>query len=418
MTMPKAWPEIRIGDLGEVFTGRTPSTDHPAYFGDDYPFITPGDMHHGKYVRATQRSLSLEGAALLKRIKIPANSICVSCIGWQMGEAVMVAKPSFTNQQINTIIPNAKVEPSFLYYSLRPRKQELLSLGAATGVRTPILNKSAFCDLKVKIPPLSVQRRIADILSAYDDLIENNTRRIKILEDMAQMIYREWFVNFRFPGHENAKMLESELGLIPKGWQVKPLSFAIELIRDSAVVGPHLNNLEYVPIDCIPKRSLALSECRPATEAQSSLVTFKKGDVLFGAMRSYFHKVVIAPFDGITRSTCFVLRPKRQIDYSWAVLTLFEDRTVEYSNKHARGTTIPYAVWDGSLAAMPVPFPPNELLSQFESAVQPLLNMIQLSFFTQRNLLQTRDLLLPKLLSGEVSGENVETESASASVSR
>src|SRR5208282_6546582 len=112
------------------------------------------------------------------------------CIGWQMGEAIMTAQPSFTNQQINTIVPSSKVEPSFLYYSLRPRKQELLSLGAAAGVRTPILNKSAFCDLKVKIPPLSVQHWIAGILSAYDDLIENNNRRIKILEEMAQMIYR------------------------------------------------------------------------------------------------------------------------------------------------------------------------------------------------------------------------------------
>jgi type I restriction enzyme S subunit len=218
-----AWFEIRIGDLGEVFTGRTPPTERPAYFGDDYPFITPGDMHQGKYARATQRSVSHEGAELLKRIKIPANSVCVSCIGWQMGEAIMTDKPSFTNQQINTIVPNGKVEPSFLYYSLRPRKQELLSLGATTGVRTPILNKSAFCDLKVKIPPFPLQRRIAGILSAYDDLIENNQRRIKILEEMARSLYREWFVTFRFPGHEKIPLVDSSVGPIPKGWAVKKL---------------------------------------------------------------------------------------------------------------------------------------------------------------------------------------------------
>lgn len=157
-----AWPAFRIGDLGEVFTGRTPPTEHPSYFGDDFPFITPGDMRQGKFARATQRCVSHEGAELLKRIKIPTKSVCVSCIGWQMGEAIMTDKASFTNQQINTIVPNGKVDPSFLYYSLCPRNQELLSLGASTGVRTPILNKSAFCDLKVKIPPLPVQRRISD----------------------------------------------------------------------------------------------------------------------------------------------------------------------------------------------------------------------------------------------------------------
>jgi type I restriction enzyme S subunit len=185
MTSKDSWPEVRIGDLGDIFTGRTPPTEQPDYFGGDYPFITPGDMRQGKYARLTQRSVSNKGAELLRRIKIPANSVCVSCIGWQMGEVIMTDKPSFTNQQINTIVPNDKVDPSYLYYSLRPRKQEWLSLGAATGVRTPILNKSAFCDLKVRIPTFPVQRRIADILSAYDNLMENSQRRIQVLESMA-----------------------------------------------------------------------------------------------------------------------------------------------------------------------------------------------------------------------------------------
>jgi type I restriction enzyme S subunit len=104
-----AWPEIRIGDLGDVFTGRTPPTVRPAYFGNEFPFITPGDMRQGKYARATERGVSHEGADLLKRIKLPANTVCVSCIGWQMGEVIMTSKPSFTNQQINSIVPNGKV---------------------------------------------------------------------------------------------------------------------------------------------------------------------------------------------------------------------------------------------------------------------------------------------------------------------
>lgn len=185
------WAEVRIGDLGDVVTGRTPPSERPAYFGDDLPFITPGDMWQGKYSRTTARSLSSEGADLLRRIKLPANSVCVSCIGWQMGEVIMTDRPSATNQQINTIVPNGTVEPSFLYYTLRPRKQELLALGTMAGVRTPILNKSAFCDLKVRLPPISVQRRIAGTLSVYDELIENSQKRIKTLEAMARALYRE-----------------------------------------------------------------------------------------------------------------------------------------------------------------------------------------------------------------------------------
>lgn len=218
-----SWRDVRIGDLGEVFTGRTPPTEHSAYFGNEFPFITPGDMRQGKYARTTERSVSHKGAELLKRINIPANSICVSCIGWQMGEAIMTDRRSFTNQQINTIVPNGNVDASFLYYSLRPRKQELLSLGAATGVRTPILNKSAFCDLKVKIPPFPLQRRIAGTLSAYDELIENCQRRIRVLEAIARALYREWFINFHFPGYERVPRVTSALGQISEGWKATKL---------------------------------------------------------------------------------------------------------------------------------------------------------------------------------------------------
>ncbi len=166
------WAEVRVGDLGHVFTGRTPSTAIPEYFGNDFFFITPGDMHQRKHVHATGRSLSNSGAKLLRRIQLPPKSICVSCIGWQMGEVVMTSAISFTNQQINSIVPNADVDADFIYYSFVPRKQELLSLASAIGVRTPILNKSGFCDLHVLLPPHPPQRKIAAILSAYDDLIE------------------------------------------------------------------------------------------------------------------------------------------------------------------------------------------------------------------------------------------------------
>ena len=171
-----------------------------------------------------------------------------------------------------------------------------------------------------------------------------------------------------------------------------------------------------MPIDCLPRHSLAINERRPFTEAQSSLLTFREGDILFGAMRSYFHKVVIAPFDGVTRSTCFVLRPKQEYSYSWAVLTLFDDNTVEHASKHARGTTIPYAVWEGSLGEMLVALPSVDLLLAFEKIIRPMLRFIQLSFFRQKNLRQTRDLLLPKLISGEVSVEQLEAEAVAQGV--
>ena len=158
------WTKVKVGDTGNVFTGRTPSTKCPEYFGNEFLFITPGDMHQGKHVYTTERGLSTLGANLLRRIQLPPKSVCVSCIGWQMGEAVMTSTTSFTNQQINSIVPNDYVDADFLYYSFVPRKQELLSIASATGVRTPIMNKSrllqsssnAFLSqLRKKSPPSS-----------------------------------------------------------------------------------------------------------------------------------------------------------------------------------------------------------------------------------------------------------------------
>lgn len=289
-------------------------------------------------------------------------------------------------------------DEKFAYYFLKTLRLEQYDCGASN----PTVNRNHIHPIPVCYPEVSVQCKIAGVLSAYDDLIENNTRRIEILEEMAQAIYREWFVNFRFPGHEKAKMVDSPLGPIPEGWRVVPLKALVQNLRDSTRSGSHLDDRYYVPIDCIPRRSMALLEAKPWTEAQSSLQLFEPCDILFGAMRPYFHKVVLAPFKGVTRSTCFVLRPRDTNLVCYALLSIFRDDTIAFATAHSQGTTIPYAVWEGSLAEMEVVLPPEGVLRQFAQIVEPMISMLQSAFFRLGNLRQTRDLLLPKLISGEV----------------
>ena len=162
-----------------------------------------------------------------------------------------------------------------------------LNLG---GAAQPNANAQVLTSFPISLPPLPTQRKIAAVLSAYDDLIENNTRRIKILEDMAQTLYQEWFVHFRFPGHENVAMVESPLGPIPQGWEMGEFGDIVENVKERVEPGTHLDHLPYVPIDCIPRRSISLVEQKPSGEAKSSLIAFRQNDILFGAMRSYFHK--------------------------------------------------------------------------------------------------------------------------------
>jgi type I restriction enzyme, S subunit len=219
---------------------------------------------------------------------------------------------------------------------------------------------------------------------------------------MAQNLYREWFVKFRFPGHEKVRFVDSPLGMIPEGWEVKRLDQVASFQNNGTVAGEHLRNRVYLPIDCIPRKSLAISETNLWSEAQSSLHLFDSGDILFGAMRPYFHKVVVAPFKGVTRKTCFVFKSRLPEYHAFTALTLFQESTVSFANAHTKGATIPYAVWPNAMDGMLVVVPPIQQAKQFQNAIGPMITKIGTIFFQNTNLRRTRDMLLPKLISGEV----------------
>ena len=383
--------EIRIGDLGEVFTGRTPSTEYPAYFGNDFPFITPGDMRQGKYARATDRSVSHEGAELLKRIRLPANSVCVSCIGWQMGETIMTDRPSFTNQQINTIVPNSKVEPSFLYYSLRPRKQELLALGATTGVRTPILNKSAFSDLKVKIPPLPVQRRIAGILSAYDELMENSQRRIRLLEAMARALYRECI---REAGESaSAKgILETDCWTFISA-NVSPYSGTKRYYATADIEGLaiHGAGIDYTFAE---KPSRAQKQPTPFSVWFARMKdTYKIAWYSDVNSQSAYSSVLSSGFAGF--------QPVEPLYFPLLFLTVSSKDFHAQKDLFCTGAT-QMSLTNEGLSRIEVPAPSKQAARQLGEQALPLLNQMLVLQLRIQNLRRTRDLLLPRLLSGRV----------------
>ena len=296
----------------------------------------------------------------------------------------------------------------FLFYSLRPKLDILKSI--STGAATKFLTLGLLKNLEITLPPITIQHKIASILSAYDDLIENNLRRIKILEEMAQLIYREWFVHFRFPGHEKVRFVDSELGKIPEGWDIVMLKEIVENINKSTIAGDHLSERKYIPIDCIPRKSLFLEETKNWEEAQSSLILFEENDILFGAMRPYFHKVIISPIKGVTRKTCFVLRPIKEVHLAYSLMLIFQSETVDYANAHSRGSTIPYAVWAGSLANKKILLPDEKIIEKYQDIVFPMIKKLQSFFPINNNLRQTRDLLLPRLISGEIDVSDLDIE--------
>ena len=318
----------------------------------------------------------------------------------------LLVSTGFVVIDVNEDIADGK----YFYYWLTQEKNTnyLQTIAENTVATYPSIAPKDIENMSIELPALDIQRKIAKILSNYDDLLENNNKRIKILEEMAQKIYKEWFVDFKYPGHETATFKDTELGRIPSDWEVKTLKDTIDSIKETIKPGEHLKNLRYVPIDCIPRKSFFLTTSESYKNAQSSLILFKKSDILFGNMRSYFHKVILAPFDGITRTTCFVLRPKVDNYRSWVFLTMFQDSTVAYSSRNSKGATIPYSFWEDGLAEMKVIFPSTKIIKAFNDIINPMLENNQQGYFKQENLKQTRDLLLPRLMSGEINVEDLE----------
>jgi len=293
-------------------------------------------------------------------------------------------------------------DPKFVYYCMQGL--DFARFNAGAGV--PTLNRNHLDSLEVEVPPLPVQQRIAGILSAYDELIDNCQRRIKILESMARALYREWFVHFRFPGHENHPRVASPLGEIPQGWEVRKLGEIAEDMRRNVSKGQLDDPTPFVGLEHIPRRSLALDAWETTTELGSNKLEFKKGEVLFGKIRPYFHKVSVAPFDGLCSADTIVIRSRQPEHYAIVVGCVSSDEFVALATATSNGSKMPRANW-GVLEEHPVAIPPLSVVGQFSAVVDPALKQMQALVFQIQNLRRTRDLLLPRLLSGQIDVSNL-----------
>jgi type I restriction enzyme S subunit len=165
-----------------------------------------------------------------------------------------------------------------------------------------------------------------------------------------------------------------------------------------------------VPIESISAKVPFLQEFKSGADANSSLALFKKGDVLFGAMRPYFHKVCIAPFDGVTRSTVFTLTPVNSEASAFALFQAYQDSTIDYATQHSEGSTIPYAKWRNSMELMPLLLPPEPIQIAFSKAALSFVERCNSNLSQAQTLSTLRDTLLPRLISGQLRLPKVQEE--------
>ena len=183
-----------ISDLGKVITGKTPRTSILENYGGKIPFLTPSDNLSEKFSPTTSKTLTKIGLNEVKNCLLPSKSICVSCIGSDLGKVVLTKKPTVTNQQFNSIVPNEENDADFIYYLMTVIGKHLNYL-SKTSTAVPIINKSTFANYEIEIPNIKEQKRIGKILSSLDDKIELNRRINDNLEQQAQALFKSWFVD-------------------------------------------------------------------------------------------------------------------------------------------------------------------------------------------------------------------------------
>ena len=346
-------------------------------------------------------------------LNITGDSVARCC---QVDPTVL---PARVNQHVAIIRPrSSELDPRFLrYYLVSPRMQAQMLGWAHAGATRNALTKGMIESFKVPKPPIPVQHRIADVLGKLDDKIELNRRMNRTLEKMAAAIFKSWFIDFdptrakaegRDPGlpAEISGLFpnsfeDSELGPIPKGWTPGKLADVADNPRRTIQPSDVPPTTPYIGLQHMPRRCIALDAWGRADEVGSGKSQFKEGEILFGKLRPYFHKVGIVPVDGVCSTDILVVVPKSPEWHSYALSLVSSKAFVDYTDSHSAGTKMPRTNWK-DMGRYPLALPPEPLAKAFQDHVAALHQRIGLAVRQNRRLAGLRDTLLPKLLSGEM----------------
>lgn len=408
--LPDKWREVRLEEVCERITVGHVGPMAKEYVAAGVPFLRSQNVQPFRISTEDIRYINDDFNRKLRKSALKPGDVVVVRTGYPGTAAVIPATMASANcADLVVITPSPGLDPWYLTCIFNSVWGKNTVAGNLVGVAQQHFNVGAAKAMKIGLPPLPTQQRIAAILSAYDDLIENNTRRIAILEEMARRLYEEWFVHFRFPGHEEAEFD----GELPRGWSSVALGDLLDERRDAVQPDAIDPETPYVGLEHIPRRSITLREWSSASTVQSMKLGFIENDILFGKIRPYFHKVALAPISGVTSSDTIVLRPLSAECLSLALCCTSSDVFVDHATQTSNGTKMPRADWK-VLRQYPVTVPNSEMLEQFNAFTLPLLQGLKFLNRKNTNLRAQRDLLLPKLVSGEidVSGAEVELEAA------
>ena len=405
------WKEYRLEDISQIiFSGGTPSTRNEEFWDGDIPWLSSGETRNS-FINKTEKTITEEGVKN-SSTKLALNGDIVIA---SAGQGFTRGQVSFCNQdeasyfELEILLNN-----KYLYYNLKSRYNELRQISDSHSIRGSLTTKM-IKDLIIKLPSLEEQEKIANILSSLDDKIELNNEMNKTLEEMAQSIFKRWFVDFEFPNEDGepykssgGEMVDSELGMIPKGWEVKKISELIE-VKDGTHASPKVSKEGFplVTSKHIKGDRIAIEDAKIISEKDYLEVNKRSkvdtGDILISMIGTvgltYFVQEEEINF-AIKNIGLFKTSQNKTLS-EYFYLYLKSDNMKNYIEARLAGTTQKY-ISLGELRNIPVVLPNDSIIDKFKKVVGVLLDKRRLNIINNEELMITRDTLLPKLMNGEI----------------
>lgn len=399
------WTQYKVGEVcSAIYSGGTPSTSNDEYWDGDYFWLSSGETS-SRYITKTEKTITQKGINNSSTKLAKSGSLVMACAGQgkTRGQASILKCDTYINQSIIAMVGKTELlDTTFLFYNMLLRYDELRMRSDANSIRgsitTDMLKK-----LPISIPDLPTQKRIADILTAYDDLIENNKCRLELLEKAAQELYKEWFVRFRFPGHETAKF---ENG-IPKGWTRDRISRFYNTTSGGTPSRANDENYEGGTIPWI--KTGELQDCiiidteEKITEdaiKKSSAKIFPKDSVLMAMYGVNIGMLAYSAMDAACNQACCVFKDKGKINtkhYLFQYLKSIRDYLLLIGFGAAQQN-----LSQDLIRRIKIVMPDNETLLRFEQTIEPIYSETKLLLKANAQLTRQRDLLLPRLMSGKL----------------
>lgn len=412
MNIPKHWKVVKIEEIGKVVGGGTPSTKVPEYFGGDIAWITPKDLsgYNSRYISKGERNITEIGLKNSSAKLMPKNTVLLSSRA-PIGYVAIAENEISTNQGFKSVICNEeKINPEYLYYVLKVSKKRLESIASGTTFKE--VSGKKVKEFKIPLPPLNEQNNIISVLSNLDKKIELNNSIISNLEELAQILFKRWFVDFEFPNEEGkpykssgGKMVESELGMIPEGWEVRELNDIVQ--HSKKTFNPKREKQVEVAHFSLPAYD---SQQYPIIEDSKTIKSNKyyidDNSVMFSRMNPKTPRTWLPniqnEYINVCSSEYVVLDTSLYSNKGYIYSLIRNDDFNNYLINNATGST------NSRQRVRPVislqyTFPFNKnVMRKFELKIEAfykeIINLRE-EIYTLTNL---RDTLLPKLLSGEI----------------